>query len=236
VKGDRHPDTVRVKSAHGFTLIELMVVMVIVGILATGVVFMFANPSAKVKNQAFTLLGELNMGRSEAVSENLDVRVEFLDDISENCQEQIANCTTAGDYDGYLLCLDTDADTFCTDESADDIIRTTIFARDVQYYDPTVVPVVPTGGPAATPGGANLIGKSGILLDDVAATEVTTFFMEPDGTLEDGVTENINVIIYVPKEDSHNKIYGTPYAIIISPNTGGITLKRWTDAGAWGRK
>ena len=34
-----------------------MIVLVIVGILATGVVFMFANPSAKVKGQAFNILG-----------------------------------------------------------------------------------------------------------------------------------------------------------------------------------
>jgi type II secretory pathway pseudopilin PulG len=117
-----------------------MVVMVIVAILAVGVVFMFANPSAKSKNQAFTLLGDINMARSEAVNQNEDVTVEFLDGISDECQEQIAECITAGKYDGYLICLDTDDDGFCTDESADDIIRTTIFREEVQYYDPTSVP------------------------------------------------------------------------------------------------
>ena len=93
MKGDRHPCKVRMKEAHGFTLIEVLIVMVIVGILATSVVFMFANPSAKSKNQAFTLLGELNMARSEAVNQNEDVTVEFLDDISDECQEQIAAST-----------------------------------------------------------------------------------------------------------------------------------------------
>ena len=242
MKGDRYPGKFLIKSTQGFTLIELMVVMVIVGILATGVVFMFANPSAKSKNQAFNLLAELNMARSEAVSENQDVLVHFIDDVDgvgtdvdgdPKCSEDnITECTPgSGTFDGYIICFDDDDNNVC--DAADTIIKITTFQRDVQYYDPTVLP---TGGPPATLGGANLIGKSGILLDDVAATEVTTFFMEPDGTLEDGVTKNINVVIYVPKKDSHNKIYGTPYAIIISPNTGMITLKRWTDAGAWGRK
>ena len=68
----------RIKSTQGYTLVEVIVVMVIVAILATGVVFMFVNPTARIKNQAFTMLGELNMARSRAVSENEDVRVTFI--------------------------------------------------------------------------------------------------------------------------------------------------------------
>ena len=70
MKGDRHPGKLRIRGTHGFSLIEVMVVMVIVAILATGVVFMFANPSAKVKTQAFELLGEINYARSVSVTEN----------------------------------------------------------------------------------------------------------------------------------------------------------------------
>ena len=77
------------KCNRGFSLVELMVVMVIVGILATGVVFMFADPTAKVKAAAFNMLGDLNRARSEAVSRNEDVLVEFLNDVSEDCQSDI---------------------------------------------------------------------------------------------------------------------------------------------------
>ena len=242
MKGDRHPDKLRMKSTQGFTLIELMVVMVIVGILATGVVFMFANPSAKSKNQAFNLLGELNMARSEAVSENQDVLVHFIDDVDgvgtdvdgdPKCSEDnITECTPgSGTFDGYIICFDDDTNGDC--DGADTLIKVTLFRKEVQYYDPTALPAGP--GPALTPGGANLIGKSGIVLDDVAATEVNNFSMEPDGTLEDGITENINVVIFVPKE-THNVIYGAPYAITISSGTGRVILERWTYAGVWGRK
>ena len=49
------------KSNRGFSLTELMVVLVIVGILAIGVVFMFADPTAKVKAAAFEMRGDLNL-------------------------------------------------------------------------------------------------------------------------------------------------------------------------------
>ena len=81
MQSDRHPGKLRIKGTHGFSLIEVMVVMVIVAILAVGVVFMFANPSAKVKTQAFNLLSDFNMARSEAVSKNEDVLVYFLKDV-----------------------------------------------------------------------------------------------------------------------------------------------------------
>ena len=63
---------------------------------------------------------------------------------------------------------------------------------------------------------------------------ITNFSMESDGTLEDGITKNINVVIFVPKE-THNVIYGAPYAITIGPGTGRVRITRWT-SGAWATK
>ena len=64
--------------AQGFTLIELSVVMAIVCILATGVVFMYSNPTAKVKGVAFAILTDLNWARSESVNRNQDVLIDFV--------------------------------------------------------------------------------------------------------------------------------------------------------------
>ena len=86
MEGDRRPGKFLIKNTHGFSLIELMVVMAIVAILATGVVFMFANPNAKVKTQTFNLLGEINMARSEAVTRNQEVLIDFRDDVLEACK------------------------------------------------------------------------------------------------------------------------------------------------------
>lgn len=229
----------KMKSACGFSLIEVMVVMVIIGILAIGVVFMFANPSAKSKNQAFSLLGDLNMARSEAVSKNETVLADFLNDVSDECSENnMAQCSAAGAYDGYIICVDNDPlldpnHGICN--TGDTIIKVALFNKDVQFYDPTSLPA---NGPATTPTSGstanNLIGGSGIMLDD--GTAVTHFSMEPDGTLEDGIAQNINLVVYVPDgPNNHNKVYGAPYAVIVSSGTASMRISRWTD-GAWSTK
>lgn len=239
MKGNRYPGKLRINSTYGFTLIEVMIVLVIIGILATGVVFMFANPSAKVKGQAFNILGDFNMARSEAVSKNEDVLVDFLDDVDGTVNDgdpkcsknDIAQCTPgSGTFDGYIICLDVDDDIDCNDELAENIIRITIFPEKVQYYDPAALP---DRGPSATPGGGDLIGGSGIVLDD--DTAIASFTMEPDGTLEDAVSEAINVVIFAPK-GSHTVIHGTPYAVTISPSTGRVRISRWVMGGDWFRK
>ena len=213
MKGDRYPCKVRMKGTHGFTLIEVLIVMIIVGILATGVVYMFANPSANVKTQAFNMLGDMNRARSEAVTRNEDVLVDFT-------------------ADGYQICVDTTAINGCSDETGEDFIQETIFHPKVEYYAPAVLPA---GGPAKIPDGNpvnNLIGGTGLLLDD--GTAITNFTLEPDGTLEDGIAQNINVVFFAPKRNQ-NAIDGTPYALTVDASSGRIRISRWT-GGAWNTK
>ncbi len=108
---------------QGFTLVETAIVMTIVCILALAAVYMYSNPTAKVKSVIFCLLSDLNLARSEAVNRNRDVLVDF----------------TIGARDGYIICLDTDADKDCGDETADSIIREVIFREEVKYYECTAV-------------------------------------------------------------------------------------------------
>jgi prepilin-type N-terminal cleavage/methylation domain-containing protein len=218
VKGDRHPCKVRMKGTHGFTLIEVLIVMVIVGILATSVVFMFANPSANVKTQAFTMLGDMNRARSEAVTRNQDVLIDF---------------NLVGGI-GYQICVDaTASNDDCSDETGENFIQETIFHPKVEYYKPSALPA---GGPATTPEAGstlnNLIGGTGLLLDD--GTAITNFTLEPDGTLEDGIAQNINVVIFAPKKNQ-NAIDGTPYAVTVSSTSGRVRISRWT-GGVWSTK
>jgi prepilin-type N-terminal cleavage/methylation domain-containing protein len=211
------------KGTHGFTLIEVLVIMVIVGILATGVVFMFANPNAKVKTQAFNLLGEMNMARSEAVTRNQEVLVDFV----------------FGAQDGYQICVDATGgvppiigDDDCSDETGENFIQETLFPQGVKYYNPSVTPV---DGPAATPGGGDLIGAAsdGIVLDN--DTKIDSITMDPDGTLEDTITEDASVVIFLPEGGDLDVIRGTPYAVTIKPN-GGASIGRWIMGDTWFRK
>ena len=193
----------------GFTLVELLVVMVIVCILAAGSVFMFADPTAKVKSVAFSLLTDLNFARSEAVNRNQDVLVDF----------------TLGTRDGYLICLDTDSDKECGDEKPDMIFRKVLFRKEVQYYDCTSAPPYPEDGPSRTPSGTSLAGKKGLIFGGPDYIK-----WQPDGTSGD----NGSIIVYHPAPKNPKQVKGSPYAAVISSAaTGRIRLMRWRREGGW---
>jgi len=200
------------KKAQGYTLIELLVVMVIVCILTTGVVFMFSNPTAKVKGVAFAILTDLNLARSESVNRNKNVLVDFI----------------LGAEDGYLICSDTDSDKDCNDEAAADIIKKVLFRKEVQFYDCISAPPYPDGGPTKTPAGTKLAGKNGIIFGGPNYIK-----WQPDGTSAD----NGSIIVYHPVPGNPRKVKGDPYAAVISSGaTGRIRLQRWRQEKGWSKK
>jgi prepilin-type N-terminal cleavage/methylation domain-containing protein len=199
-------------SSKGFTLVELSVVMVIACILATGVVFMFTDPTAKVKGVAFSLLTDLNLARSEAVNRNQDVLVDF----------------TLGTRDGYLVCFDTDSDKDCNDELPENVIKNVLFRREVQFYDCTSAPPYPENGPSRTPSGTNLAGKNGLIFGGPVYIK-----WQPDGTSGD----NGSIIIYHPASENPQQVKGNPYAAVISSAaTGRMRLMRWRKQSGWSKK
>ena len=200
------------KPVRGFTLIELSVVIFIICLLASGSVYMFTNPTAKVKGAAFALLTDLNLARSEAVNRNQDVLVDFI----------------LGSRDGYLICLDTDADKDCHDEAAGDVIKEELLKEDVQFYDCTSAPPYPKGGPSKTPSGTSLAGKNGLIFGGPNYIK-----WQPDGTSSD----NGSIIVYHPGRENFQEVKGSPYAAVISSaSTGRVRLMRWRRQGGWSKK
>lgn len=196
----------------GFTLVELSIVMVIVCILATGVVFMLTDPTAKVKGVAFSLLADLNLARSEAVNRNQDVLVDF----------------TLGTRDGYLVCFDTDSDKDCNDELPENVIKNVLFRGEVQFYDCTSAPPYPENGPSRTPSGTNLAGKNGLIFGGPDYIK-----WQPDGTSGD----NGSIILYHPASENPQQVKGNPYAAVISSAaTGRMRLMRWRKQSGWSKK
>lgn len=186
--------------------------MVIAGILATGAVFMYSNPTSKVKAVAFSLLADFNLARSEAVNRNEDVLIDF----------------TLGSRDGYTICRDTNTNKDCNDEMAKDIVKEVLFREEVQFYDCSSAPPFPEGGPTKTSSGTTLAGKKGLIFGGPEYIR-----LQPDGTSSD----NGSIIIYHPAASNPQKVRGSPYAAVISSaSTGRIRLLRWHKETGWSKK
>ena len=133
---------------------ELMVVMVIVGILATSVVFMFADPTAKVKAAAFEMRGDFNLARAEAVRRNENILVDFVfsacnkadvDDTANPCAAVCGKVDKAGfdacysgtgSNQGYVICFNEDldgvVDTNLIDDDCSDEVSVATPAEDLE--------------------------------------------------------------------------------------------------------
>ncbi len=186
--------------------------MTILCILATGVVYMYTNPTAKVKSVMFNILADLNLARSESVNRNQDILVDFI----------------LGDIDGYLICLDTDSDKECHDELAENIIKEVLFREEVQFYDCISAPPYPADGPTKTPSGTNLAGKNGLIFGGPNYIK-----WQPDGTSGD----NGSILVYHPAKQNPQQVRGDPYAAVISSAaTGRIRLMRWRQNNGWSKK
>jgi hypothetical protein len=186
--------------------------MAVICILASGSVFMFSNPSAKVKGVMFNIQTDLNLARSESVNRNRDVLVDFI----------------LGDRDGYLICLDNDSDKDCHDELSVSIIKEVVFPDEVQFYDCSSAPPFPEGGPTKTPSGTTLAGKNGLIFGGPNYIK-----WQPDGTSAD----NGSIIIYHQASHNPQLVRGTPYAAVISSAaTGRMRIVRWNKKSGWSRK
>lgn len=208
----RHLLLNRKKSEPGYTLVELSVVMVIVCIVVLGVIFMYNNPTVKVKSVAFGILADLNLARSTAVARNQDILVDF----------------TLGTTDGYVICIDTNDDKNCNDESAENIIKKVLFRKEVQFYDCLAAPPYPINGPTKTPSGTELAGKNGLIFGGPNFIK-----WQPDGSSGD----NGSILMYHPESGNPQKVKGSPFAAVISSAaTGRMRLMRWQQGKGWSMK
>lgn len=235
------------RSNRGFTLIEMLVVMVIIGILAVGVVFMFTDPTAKVKAAAFEMRGDMNLARGEAVRRNENILIQFVTAAKESCGKGtttlFADCFGGGSLQGYVICFNEDsdgtADNDCSDEAADateladKIIKTVIFRDAIQYYDfGATLPSSPVGAtPNTSPDGVSLVSNNGITFSDG-----DYLYMMANGTSSD----TGSVIVYLPQDGDPASLVvkGRPYAVVVgSESTGSVHLERWNpNLDKWTRK
>jgi prepilin-type N-terminal cleavage/methylation domain-containing protein len=244
------------KSNRGFSLVELMVVMVIVGILATSVVFMFADPTAKVKAAAFDMRGHFNLARAEAVRRNDNILVQFIDSARETCSKETtafyADCFAGGSFQGYVICFNENQgiDDDCSDEGGsaieleEKIIKTVLFRDGVRYYKfGTDLPTPPSGPQSAPPipsvAVVTLANNDGITFDEPPISLTKDFiYMNSNGTSE----FRGSVIVYLPKDSTDlTTVRGKPFAVVVdNTSTGRVLLERWRPemgaSGTWFRR
>ena len=195
----------------GFSLIELMVVIAIMGILAFSAITAFTSPESKLKSSAFRIRNDMNLARSEAVNRNENVLVQFMPGVT----------------DRYLICVDkTTTDNDCTNENSDDVFRDITLRKEIQLYD-----VPATGGPLGThkeSDGSTLwvVGQDGVkVLDSAnAITARNYFYFRPNGTVKDG--EKAFVYTYVPESGTPTNMLASPVGIEVT-SMGQVKLRRW---------
>lgn len=207
---------------------ELMVVLVIMGILASGIIMMFTDPTGKVKVAAFELRGDVNLARAVAVKENEDVRIDF-DPATESYRIWLDNwddSAAAGDEIGSPPQDDvyTEDDPATAAKDGDTLVKETTFHEKIKYYEFAGAP--PADGPADDPLGNTLTGGNGITLG------ATTLTLGSNGTCDNAGS----VVIYYPQPGSPGKIKGKPYAVVVdNTSTSRTLIQRWFN-GAWSRK
>ena len=200
-----------IENKKGFSLVELMVVMAIVGILAITAAGSFGSAEAQVRSQIFSIMADFNMARSEAAKKGVKIAID------------LGMAGTADDdgrvwsADGYRICLDLDEDNNC--DVADQLFRDVVFDKEVHFYDADLpAPAGPdktiTGEP--WPGGDDGVSFSGNRL-----------LMKPNGTINKAGT------IYLFSPGGKNGTRGGPIALVLN-RIGRMRIVRWQ--GEWRTK
>ena len=210
--------------AQGFTLLELMIVLAIIGILATQVVSGWNSPVSKLKTAAFNMRGDFNFARAESVKRNEDVRIDFIFN-SEDLDGD-------GDRDnGYRVWVDSDSDGVV--DGGETVLKKVPFRDEVQFYDRSVPE--PDGPMKKTDNATALVVGDGV------SFAPNWFSMQSDGTSNIGGTvylyaPHLEVLAANPASSAPEVIWAGPFAVVVS-SSGRVHLRRWRpDLVQWSRK
>jgi len=192
----------------GFSLVELIIVLVIMGILAAYVTYNISSDSTQLKTYVFNTKAQFHKAKFEAIKRNRNVYIDFDFNLP------------AGTIDnGYTIWVDEDGDASGRGayEPADDTIIDTVVFQDPAIYDNTSTePPGSTGADGDGPGSTKKI-------DDGVTAGGNRFMMKPDGGSTSGT-------VYIYLDNTDGTIAAGPWAIIIN-TVGRIRIDEWTSSG-----
>lgn len=193
----------------GYSLIELLIVVVIMGILAAYVTYNINSSKTKLKSYAFDTKAQFQRAKFEAIKRSRDVYIDFDFLPSPGGDGNIDN--------GYTIWVDEDGDAGgggAYEPAEDTIIETVVFQNPVMIY---------TNASAEEPGASDN-GPNGSTVGDGVSAGSDRFKMKPNGLSSGGTG-------YIYSSDTPGgPIAAGPWAVIVS-TVGRIRLDEWTGSG-----
>lgn len=194
----------------GFSLIELMIVVAILGILAISAGVYMNSADTKLKTFVFNTKAHFNQARFEAVKRSRNVYLDF--DFDDN---------DIIDSNGFTIWVDENGDTAYVEADGDVIIETVVFAGSGPeiYYGAASA----SGGPDDDGPGSKTVGD-GV----TAGAPKNRFRFEPNGVSGDGLA-----YFYFPRGQAGAKVVASgPWAVIVN-TVGRITVDEWRSTSGW---
>lgn len=199
---------------QGHSLVELLIVVVILGVLATAVGVNLSSRETKTKSFVFTMRAKFQQAKMEAIKRGRDVYIDFdfnNDDVVDN------GFTIWVDVDGTVTPINsfTFENIFSTSNDGIEIFTTPV---------PPLPPLPPDvlDGPGVGPGGAKI--------EEGVTAAAYRFKMNPDGTSVAG-----RVYLYWATTDGvgGKSVNSGPYAITVNI-VGRIKISSWKkNDGQW---